>query len=133
MGNSNEGRDRPEDSGSADGVRPDGGRPRRTLTRNDLANAICDVQPELSRRQAGKLIDELLDEIVTALTAGETVRLHKFGNFKVSERRQRASKNPHTGGASQIAARKVLRFRPSDYLLGLAARNHTSRDDDGQP
>ncbi len=110
-----------------------GGRSRRTLVRVDLANAVGAICPRFSRRQAGQLVDEVLEEIILALCAGETVRLHKFGSFKVSERRLAP---PGTDGVAEIMSRRVLRFRPSHCLLSLTAEKQAldgGGDRDNQP
>lgn len=97
-------------------------RKARTITRNDLAAAVCDAAPGLSRRQAADLIDAVLDELAAALVAGESVRLHKFGRFKVSKRCARLGRNPRTGDAVSIPTQNLLRFQPSDYMLDLVER-----------
>jgi integration host factor subunit alpha len=47
---------------------------------------------------------------------GETVKLSRFGNFNVREKRQRIGRNPKTGEEVPITPRRVVTFRPSQML-----------------
>lgn len=86
----------------------------RTLTRGDIAAAINRRLPKISRREAGRILDCALQEIMTALAQGEEyVKLHEFGAFYVRERAPRRGRNPLTGEIAAIRERKTLNFRPS--------------------
>ncbi|MCF3936365.1 integration host factor subunit alpha [Acuticoccus sp. M5D2P5] len=87
----------------------------RTITRADLSNAIC-RQVNVSRAEAAELIDQIIEEIVSALERGEPVRLSSFGAFEVREKKERVGRNPKTGEEVPIDSRHVVTFRPSDVL-----------------
>ena len=40
-----------------------------------------------------------------------------FGTFKVEKRKARTAKNPRTGEASKIKAKKVVKFKPSKNII----------------
>lgn len=61
---------------------------------------------------------EALDLITQALRRGEDVDLYNFGSFKVVDRPARVGKNPRTGEAVQIPAKKVIKFKASKNILG---------------
>lgn len=67
-------------------------------------------EAELSKRQAGEIVDLILDEIKTALQKGDRVALTPFGSFVVRARKAREGRNPKTGEKIKIAARKVPAF-----------------------
>ena len=50
-------------------------------------------------------------EAKQALAAGEKVQLLGFGTFSVNERPAREGKNPQTGEAIHIDAKKVAKFK----------------------
>jgi DNA-binding protein HU-beta len=54
--------------------------------------------------------------ITTALKKGDKVTLVGFGTFSVSKRAARSGRNPQTGKAIKIAARKVARFKAGSKL-----------------
>jgi nucleoid DNA-binding protein len=89
----------------------------RTLTRKNIAAAIMRRVPKLSRPEAARILDSVLQEIVDVLMQGEErVKLHEFGTFYVFEKMTRKGRNPLTGRKASLPRRKSLKFRPS---LGL--------------
>lgn len=79
------------------------------LTKADLVDAVAD-EAELSKRQAGQIVEFILNEIKTALKNGDRVALTPFGSFVVRSRKAREGRNPKTGEKIKIAARKVPAF-----------------------
>lgn len=79
------------------------------MTKADLIDAVAG-DGELSKRQAGHIVDFIFDEITDALKKGERVALTPFGSFVVRSRKAREGRNPKTGERIRIAARKVPAF-----------------------
>jgi len=79
------------------------------LTKADLIDAVAG-EVELSKRQAGEVVDLILEEIKAALQKGDRVALTPFGSFVVRSRKAREGRNPKTGEKIKIAARKVPAF-----------------------
>jgi nucleoid DNA-binding protein len=79
------------------------------LTKADIIDSVA-AGAELSKRQAGQIVELVLDEIMTALQKGERVALTPFGSFVVRQRRAREGRNPKTGASIKIPARKVAAF-----------------------
>ncbi len=86
-----------------------------TVTKADIVDSVAN-EHELSKRQAGEIVDLILDEITSALKQGEKVQLIPFGSFVVRERKARTGRNPQTGETIKIAARKVPAFSPGKGL-----------------
>ena len=79
------------------------------MTKADLVESLAN-EFELSKRQAGDMVDLLLEEIKSALQSGDKVQLIPFGSFLVRERKAREGRNPKTGAKIKIAARRVPAF-----------------------
>lgn len=79
------------------------------MTKADIVDSLAN-EHELSKRQAGEIVDLILDEITSALKDGDKVQLIPFGSFVVRERKARIGRNPQTGETIKIAARKVPAF-----------------------
>jgi integration host factor subunit alpha len=70
-----------------------------------------------------------------------SIKISGFGKFRVRSKKARMGRNPQTGDAMVISARKVLTFTPSRILrdgingkssvLPSAAGEDTKDDDDG--
>lgn len=87
----------------------------KTITRADLAEAVY-AQVGLSRNESADLVEQLLDEMMEALTSGDNVKISSFGSFSVREKGERIGRNPKTGVEVPISPRKVLVFRASHVL-----------------
>jgi DNA-binding protein HU-beta len=82
------------------------------MNNNDLADVIAPAH-DLSRVDARRLVEAVIDAIVGAAAWGEDVSLSGFGKFKVKESAAREGRNPATGETIQIAASKKLAFTPA--------------------
>ncbi len=89
----------------------------RTLTRAALREAVYACCLSLSRAEASRILDAVLEEIYEALARGEPVKLRSFGSFNVRSKRGRIGRNPKTGAEAEITPRKVLTFKPSPVLV----------------
>ncbi len=82
------------------------------------ADLISDVanKMEVSKKDAGLMLNAVLEAIQDHLKKGEGVRLIPFGSFEIRERKARIGRNPSTGKEIKIKARKVPAFRPGKSL-----------------
>src|SRR5262245_38034515 len=87
----------------------------KTLTRADLMEAVFN-SVGLSRNESAQMVEDILDELCSALMRGEVVKLSSFGTFQVRQKSRRVGRNPKTGDEVPIAPRRVLVFRPSHVL-----------------
>ena len=71
---------------------------------------------ELNKASATRAVDAVLDEIASALKAGEQVTLSGFGTFSVTARAARTGRNPRTGEAIAIPASKNPKFKAGKGL-----------------
>jgi len=86
-----------------------------SITKTELANRLAE-NCELSKADAGRVLNGVLDEITTALSKGESITLPGFGTFKVTDRSERQGRNPQTGAPMTIKAGKNVRFTPGKTL-----------------
>ena len=87
----------------------------KTLTRADLADAVV-RKIGLPRNESQELVELVLDQISSALSRGEGVKLSSFGSFGVREKGERIGRNPKTGQEVPITPRRVLVFRASNIM-----------------
>lgn len=76
----------------------------------------------VSKADAGRVIDGVFDEIAGALARGGDVRLVGFGTFSVSRRKATTGRNPRTGEAIQIPASKQAKFKAGKELKSKVNR-----------
>jgi DNA-binding protein HU-beta len=70
----------------------------------------------LSRADATKAVDAVLDSVTSTLVGGGRVSLVGFGTFSVKARAARMGRNPRTGEAIQIKASNVPGFKAGKAL-----------------
>ena len=85
------------------------------MTKADLIDKVAD-DSKISKAEAGRLLNCVLDCVTGALSKGDTVTLVGFGTFSVSSRAARKGRNPQTGAVINIAASKVPRFKAGKAL-----------------
>jgi DNA-binding protein HU-beta len=85
------------------------------MNKSDLVDAIAD-SAGLSKADAGRALDALVDTVTDALKAGDSVSLVGFGTFSVRDRAARTGRNPRTGETIQIAASKNPAFKAGKAL-----------------
>ena len=81
----------------------------------EIINRIAD-ETGLTKAQAEKAVNAILEEIKDGLQRGEPVILRRFGSFQVREKRARMGRNPKTGEAAGIPARRVVRFKSGGHF-----------------
>ena len=67
----------------------------------------------ISEQAAAALLEWILDLLKITLQKGEPISIHEFGKFTVRGKVARKGRNPRTGEAMIISARRVVTFRPS--------------------
>jgi DNA-binding protein HU-beta len=72
----------------------------------------------INKTQADSAINSVLSGIEGELKRGGRVTLVGFGTFSVGARKARTGRNPQTGKAIKIAAKKVAKFTPGAELKG---------------
>jgi DNA-binding protein HU-beta len=66
------------------------------VNKNDLVAQVS-ANADISKSDAAKAVDAMLDSIADSLKAGQEVRLIGFGTFSVAHRRASQGRNPRTG------------------------------------
>jgi integration host factor subunit alpha len=89
-----------------------------TLTKAELAELLFE-RVGLNKREAKDMVDTFFEEIRFALQRGESVKLSGFGNFQLRDKPQRPGRNPKTGEAIPITARRVVTFHASQKLKAV--------------
>jgi len=79
--------------------------------KTELVQLLADKH-ELTKAEAGRILDSLLDVIVSAVKKGDAVVIPGFGSFKQHARAARNGVNPSTGAKIKIAAAKLPKFTP---------------------
>jgi DNA-binding protein HU-beta len=85
------------------------------MTKADLVEKMA-KDSDIAKVAAGKALDSLIDAVTRTLKKGDKLALVGFGTFSVGKRKARTGRNPQTGAAIKIPARKVPRFSAGKTL-----------------
>lgn len=80
------------------------------MNKLDIVNAIAQ-EAGITKKQATIAIETFIEEVGMSLQKGKKVTLVGFGTFNVTKRAARKGRNPATGAAIKIKAKKVVKFR----------------------
>ncbi len=80
------------------------------MNKSELTDAIAD-NAGLTKADAGRALDAMIDSVSKALKKGDTVSLIGFGTFSVKKRAARTGRNPATGETIKIKASKTPSFK----------------------
>jgi DNA-binding protein HU-beta len=85
------------------------------MNKAELIDAIA-ANANLSKADAGRALDAVVDSVSSALSKGQQVSIVGFGTFSVKHRAARSGRNPRTGETIQIAASNVPGFKAGKAL-----------------
>jgi integration host factor subunit alpha len=86
-----------------------------SVTKADIVERVY-KEAGFSKKEAADLVDLIFKVIKDTLSRGEKVKISGFGNFSIRDKATRMGRNPQTGEAMPISARRVLTFKPSQML-----------------
>lgn len=85
------------------------------MNKSDLIDAVA-AKADLSKADATRAVDAVVDSITGALKRGDKVSLVGFGVFSVRKRAARQGRNPKTGQSITIPAGKTPGFKAGKAL-----------------
>ena len=85
------------------------------MTKSDLVNQVA-AAAELSKKDAEKAVNAVVDSITAALKSGDKVALVGFGTFETRKRPARKGRNPQTKQEITIPASTAPAFKAGKAL-----------------
>ncbi len=85
------------------------------MNKADFVGAVSGAA-ELSKADAGRAIDAMIEVVKKALKKGDSVSLVGFGTFQVRKRAARQGRNPRTGETIKIKSSKIPSFKAGKAL-----------------
>ncbi len=86
------------------------------MIRSELVSIVAESNPHLTVQDVETLVTTVFDEITAALASGRRVELRGFGAFSTRDRDARTGRNPRTGTAVKVDAKRVPFFKPGKEL-----------------
>ncbi len=86
------------------------------MIRSELVQKICADFPDLTLKEVENVVAALFDAITGQLAEGGRVELRGFGAFSTRQRDARVGRNPRTGAAVDVNAKRVPYFKPGKEM-----------------
>ncbi len=86
------------------------------MIRSELLQAIASENPDLRPEEVEQVVTIFFDEIGKRLAEGGRVELRGFGAFSTRSREARTGRNPRTGEAVDVPAKRVPYFKPGKEM-----------------
>jgi integration host factor subunit beta len=87
-----------------------------TMIRSELVQNLCTDFPDLTQREIETAVNAFFDSITEQLGNGGRVELRGFGAFSARSRDARVGRNPRTGEAVEVDAKRVPYFKPGKEM-----------------
>jgi len=82
------------------------------VNRSQLLNALVERNEGMTRRTANEVLTSLVDIITETVAGGEDVGISGFAKFRRVDRAARMGRNPATGEAIKIKAKRQAKITP---------------------
>ena len=88
---------------------------KNNFTRKSLANKIY-KSLGFSKNISSTIIDDFFESLSSELIKNNKIKISSFGTFQVINKRERIGRNPKTKVDAKISARKIVKFKPSNFI-----------------
>ena len=95
------------------------------MVRSELLQKLCNLHPNLLRRDIKRIVEIIFFEISEALCRGENIEIRGFGIFKTTLRKARIGRNPKNSELVQIPQKKAIKWKMSKALFNKLNKNFT--------
>jgi len=84
------------------------------MNREELIEKLMTkTKQPVTHADMGRIVAGFMDEVKAAVAEGDSVSLVGFGTFALKDRAARTARNPQTGEAIEIPAKKTPGFKAS--------------------
>ncbi len=99
------------------------------MTKAEIVDSVYSGA-KLTKKDSAQIVELVLQAMKDALNRGEKVKISRFGIFEVHGKESRVGRDPRSGKAIEISARRVLKFHVSRKLK-LALNSERPAADSG--
>ena len=95
------------------------------MVRSELLQKLCNLYPNIFRRDMKKILEIIFSEIIEVLCKGENIEIRGFGIFKTATRKARIGRNPKNSESVQIPEKKTIKWKMSKTFFMRLNKNFT--------
>ena len=95
------------------------------MVKSELLQRMCNLYPNILRRDIEKILEIIFHEFTEALRRGENIEIRGFGIFKTAIRKARIGRNPKNSELVQIHEKKAIKWKMSKIFFNRLNKNFT--------
>ena len=95
------------------------------MVKSELIQKLCNIHPNINRKDIEKILEIIFLEITDALRKGKNIEIRGFGSYKIKTRKARIGRNPKNSEILQIPAKKAVKWKMSKILFNRLNKNFT--------
>ena len=95
------------------------------MVRSQLLQKMCDLHPNILRKDMEKVIEIIFLEFTKALCRNENIEIRGFGTYKIAKRKARIGRNPKNSEQVHIPAKRAIKWKMSKTFFNRLNKNFT--------
>ena len=95
------------------------------MVKSELLQKICNLHPNVLRKDVEKIFKIIFFEFTEALSRGENIEIRGFGRYKIVKRKARIGRNPKNSEPVQIPEKKTIKWKMSKTFFNRLNKNFT--------
>ena len=95
------------------------------MVRSQLLQKMCDLHPNIFRKDMEKIFEIIFLEFTKALCRDENIEIRGFGTYKIVKRKARIGRNPKNSQLVQIPEKKAIKWKMSKTFFNRLNKNFT--------
>ena len=95
------------------------------MVRSELLQKMCNLHPNIIRRDMKKILEIIFLEIIGTLCEGRNVEIRGFGTYKIIKRKARIGRNPKNSELVQIHKKNTIKWKISKAFFNRLNKNFT--------
>ena len=95
------------------------------MVRSELLQKMCNLHPNIIRRDMEKTLEIIFLEITETLCEGKNIEIRGFGTYKIVKRKARIGRNPKNSELVQIPKKKAIKWKISKTFFNRLNKNFT--------
>jgi len=95
------------------------------MVKSELLQKLCNLHPNILRKDIEKIVEIIFFEVSNALRAGKNIEIRGFGTFKKVKRKARFGRNPKNSQSVKIPEKKTIKWKMSKIFFKRLNKNFT--------
>ena len=93
------------------------------MVRSELLQKMCNLYPNIFRKDMEKILETIFREITVALCEGKNIEIRGFGMYKIVKRKARIGRNPKNSELVKIPEKKAIKWKMSKTFFNRLNKN----------